>query len=122
MSDEIVAKHNLNAAQYTILELLSEQGPLKQTQIAQFLSVTPANISQMIAKMERANWVKRVAKGASKVVELTPRSVELIAKLNPEMRSFMGSRFDTLNAAELNALDVVVDKLLRDHGVDATAV
>lgn len=119
MSDGIVAKHDLNAAQYTILELLSEKGPLKQTQIAQFLSVTPANISQMIAKMERAKWVKRVAKGASKVVELTPTSVELIDSLRPEMRALMSSRFDVLDEQEFKALDALVNKLLHSHGVES---
>lgn len=50
---------NLTTSQFTVLELLMQQGALKPSDLLPFLATTPAAVTMLLDRMERGELIRR---------------------------------------------------------------
>ncbi|MEE8602353.1 MarR family winged helix-turn-helix transcriptional regulator [Euzebya tangerina] len=94
----------VNAAQFLILSHISRSGPAAQSGLVAELGTTPANISQLVTKLEAADLVRREAEGTTRRVHLTDDGRAVIAHLMPQYRAFITARFAVLGEEDLTQL------------------
>ena len=106
-----LADREVSAGQFQVLSTLERRGALRQKEIVEALGVTKGNVSQLLAKLERAGFVERSAEGVSKVVTLTGPGRALVAELRPSHAAFLAERFAALGSAERRALREILAAL-----------
>lgn len=104
----------VNPAQYLLLATLDQHGPSRQRDLCRRLGTTPANVSQLLKKLEAVGLVQRHEDGAAKVSELTAAGRDVLGVLRPAHRAFIGRQFAALDDHSLQALRSHLRRLLTD--------
>lgn len=88
---------NVTAHQYVLLEILSQNGPSKQSELVQYASSDPNTIRAMVLTMCKLDLVERVkhpTDGRAWLVQLTPKAEALMPQLR-ERGKLVRNRFST---------------------------
>lgn len=102
----------ISPAQFFILATVERRSGAQQSELAETLGVTSANVSQLVAKLEDAKLVTRTERGRAKEVHLTSRGRQVVDRLRPEHDAFLASQFAALSPAERRTLLSLFEKLL----------
>jgi len=81
-----IFNNKLTVPQYSVLEVLYNQGPMPLKKIGEKLFVSGANITCVVDNLEKEDLVRRVPSNIDRriiMAELTPKGQEKIAKLFP---------------------------------------
>lgn len=103
-ADASLVDKGISPAQFFILATLARRGELQQAELAALLRVTPANVSQLVSKLEEARMVRRIQRGKARGLALTAKGRTLHQKLRPEHDEFMQAQFRALDRTEQNLL------------------
>jgi len=104
----------LTVTQFGLLEVLFHLGPLCQSQLAAKLLKSTANLTLVVANLEKAGLVKRVRQPDDLrfiTISLSPRGRTLIAKLFPKVAARIAEEFSVLNDDEKAELSRLSKKL-----------
>jgi MarR family 2-MHQ and catechol resistance regulon transcriptional repressor len=110
------AGFEITRPRFTLLRMLylSPEHRLPQSEIAQSMRVSGANVTQLIDALEREGWVERLINPADKRVtfaQLTPDGEERCSRLLPAMIEFMEGSMSGLTIEELSLLEGLLAKL-----------
>ena len=110
------AGFEITRPRFTLLRMLylSPEHRLPQSEIAQSMRVSGANVTQLIDALEREGWVERMINPADKRVtfaQLTPDGEERCARLLPAMIEFMEDSMSGLTSEEVAQLEGLLAKL-----------
>lgn len=101
----------ITPAQFFVLRTLRARRAVTQGGLAEAMGVTAGNVSQLIAKLELANLVRRTGRGRAKEVSLTPAGARVVSQFAPHHETFLRERFAALDPDERTALWSLVQKL-----------
>jgi DNA-binding MarR family transcriptional regulator len=113
-ADAALEGRGVSPAQFFILATVARQGELRQSELAERLGVTAANVSQLVSKLVEGRLVSRTEDGKAKIVRLTAKGLRLVAELTPEHDAFLRSRFEKLTLQERTELLSLVAKLTEE--------
>jgi MarR family 2-MHQ and catechol resistance regulon transcriptional repressor len=105
---------DLTVTQFAVLETLFHLGPLCQGSLAAKLLKSTANLTLVIANLEKAGMIKRVRQPNDLryiMVSLTPRGRGFIRRLFPKVAARIAAEFDVLTADEKTELCRLAKKL-----------
>lgn len=94
---------DLSVTQFGVLEVLFHLGPLCQNQLAAKLLKSSANLTLVIANLEKAGLIKRVRQPEDKrfiTISLSPRGHTFIAKLFPKVAAKIAEEFAIFSPTE----------------------
>jgi len=94
---------SLSVTQFAVLEVLFHLGPLCQSQLALKLLKSTANLTLVIANLEKAGLIKRVRQPDDLrfiKISLSPRGRTLITNLFPKMAARIANEFAVLDSQE----------------------
>jgi DNA-binding MarR family transcriptional regulator len=116
------AGFDITRPRFTVLRMLylAPERRLPQSEIAHQMSVSGANVTQLIDALEREGWVQRVVNPADKRVtfaQLTAEGEERCARLLPAMIEYMEDSCGPLTEEERVQLSALLGKVRRylDH-------
>ncbi len=115
-----LAEAGLTQTQFGVLEALLHLGPLTQRVLVRKVLTSPANMTDVIDKLEERGWVARcrvVADRRNVEVGLTEAGQCFIATLFPRHAEAIAAAMAALSDAELATLD----QLLRRLGLGAAS-
>jgi MarR family transcriptional regulator, 2-MHQ and catechol-resistance regulon repressor len=104
----------LTVTQFAVLESLFHLGPLCQGSLASKLLKSTANLTLVIANLEKAGLIKRVRQPDDLrfiTVSLTSRGRNFIARLFPKVAASIATEFAVLTAREKIELGRLTKKL-----------
>ncbi len=107
---------DLTRPRYTIVRslYLSPENAIAQSELAQTLRVSGANVTQLIDGLVAEGWVERVVSPADRRVvhaRLTAKGGEMAARLIPAIVDFMQDSCSELTSAERAELHRLLDKV-----------
>jgi len=105
---------NLTVTQFGVLETLLHLGPLCQSQLAGKLLKSTANLTLVIANLEKAGLIHRTRQPDDLrfiTITLTPRGRRLITELFPRVSARIASEFSVLSDSEKSELGRLAKKL-----------
>jgi DNA-binding MarR family transcriptional regulator len=114
--DRRMAEHGASLARTKLLLCLQKRGPVRATDIAEYFSHSPRTVTEAIDGLERDGLVERKPDPSdrrAKLVQITPKGVEAVARTEPLRRQIIEQSFGTLLPAERKSLDAVLEKLSR---------
>jgi MarR family 2-MHQ and catechol resistance regulon transcriptional repressor len=104
----------LTIPQYSVLEVIYNQGPMPLKKIGEKLFVSGANITCVVDNLEKEDYVKRVPSNIDRriiMAELTPKGLEKISKLYPQNAKNIVEVAANLSKDEQLTLDRLLTKL-----------
>ena len=104
----------LTIPQYSVLEVIYNQGPMPLKKIGEKLFVSGANITCVVDNLEKEDYVKRVPSNIDRriiIAELTPKGLEKISKLYPQNAKNIVEVAANLSKDEQLTLDRLLTKL-----------
>lgn len=104
----------LTVTQFGVLETLHHLGPLCQGSLASKLLKSSANLTLVIANLEKSGLIRRVRQPHDLryvTVSLTPRGRAFIARLFPKVAARIAAEFAVLSNAEKAELGRLTKKL-----------
>ncbi|MEM5948097.1 MarR family transcriptional regulator [Spirochaetia bacterium 38H-sp] len=107
-------KENLYPGQHRLLFFLHHNQPANQSSIAQALMVSPASVTVVLRRMEKAGLVSRVTdKGDRRrqLVRLTDKGEEIVATAISGLRKFYAECFKGFSNEEIDAAKRVFEKI-----------
>ena len=114
-NNQVVEEFGLTAAQFGIIEVLNEHGPLPLKKISYQLYVTGANMTSVIDKLEADSLVVRVhSKEDRRVIyaELTDKGKDVLKKILPKFLDNLLTLCEKVSIDEQKQLISVVGKFL----------
>jgi len=90
-----LSKYNLTPAKFNILLMAKHKGNSKglpQNEIARLLLVTISNITRMVDKLEKDNYVERLAKKGDRrvnLIKITEKGSALLDEIWPEYKTML---------------------------------
>ncbi len=109
----------LTVTQFAVLETLFHLGPLCQGALAEKLLKSTANLTLVIANLEKAGLIRRQRQPDDLryiTISLTPTGKRLIGGLFPQVAARIADEFSILTEAEKNELCRLTKKLgLQSH-------
>jgi MarR family 2-MHQ and catechol resistance regulon transcriptional repressor len=104
---EVLARHDLTASQFGILESLLHLGPLCQKELAQKLLVSGGNVTMVVDNLEKRALVARERSATDRrlvTVALTTAGRKLVAAVFPRHMAIIVAQFGILSPAEQETL------------------
>ena len=105
---------DLTVTQFAVLEVLFHLGPLCQSQLAAKLLKSTANLTLVIANLEKAGLIKRIRQPEDMrfiTISLNPRGRALIASLFPKVAARIADEFSVLDPQEKTEFGRLAKKL-----------
>ena len=106
-----LAARGRTPAQFQALRTLSRHPGCSQQQLAESLGVTKGNVSQLLARLEADDLVRREPDGAAYVLRLTPAAERLTAELVPAHDAFLEQWFAALAPAQRRELERLLERV-----------
>jgi len=109
-----IEETGLGLSDFGVLELLLHRGPLPVNTIGPMVDLTPGSISIAVDRLFAKGLVTRVESVEDRrvrIVTLTPRGKDLIAKAFRKHAGQMKRVFSALSSEELRALEVALKKV-----------
>ncbi|MAT59297.1 MAG: MarR family transcriptional regulator [Melioribacteraceae bacterium] len=107
-------KHKLTAPQFSVLEVLNQQGPMPLKRISEHLLVTGANITCVVDNLEKEDLVKRVpSKQDRRVIhaEITEKGKAKMSDIYTNYVNNMRETAAVLSEGEVDQLINTLDKI-----------
>lgn len=104
-------KWDVSVPQYELLVQVSRQDQISQKQLAENLSVSKGNITQLMNKMESLGYVQRRQEWKVKYVSLTEKGKELYNSISLEQKTYFTDQFKELTKKEQKQLIKLLRKL-----------
>jgi MarR family 2-MHQ and catechol resistance regulon transcriptional repressor len=114
-----IFESKLTVPQYSVLEVIYNQGPMPLKKIGEKLFVSGANITCVVDNLEKEEFVKRVPSNIDRriiIAELTPKGLEKISKLYPQNTKNIVDVTTNLTKEEQLSLDKLLTKLCGNKG------
>lgn len=111
--DKLVSKEGLTRAQFHALRCAAE-GPLSMKAMSEKMSVTKADITGLVGKLETKGLVRRESNRQDKretMIELTPKGAAVQKRVGSRYRAFVQESLGVLTAEEQASLGRVLRKL-----------
>ncbi|WP_158735547.1 MarR family winged helix-turn-helix transcriptional regulator [Alteribacillus sp. YIM 98480] len=111
--NEHLQKHDLYTSQWTILYVLSQKGPMSQTDIWQYLKVEAPTMTRTLARMETSGWIHRKP-GKDKrerIVVLTEEAKEKLPDVMKTIKQFEQQFVAHISNSEQDQLYHLLEKL-----------
>ena len=105
----------LSPAQFNIIFQIGKHPGLSQQDLAKKVLVTKGNVSQLLAKLEQQQLVRREQDGVTNALYLTNRGRSLLLGILPNYDCFIAERFAGLSEKEQEALMQLLKKLDQSH-------
>ena len=108
-----LADAGVGAAQFTLLMLLRQAGPQRQTDLADFISADSTTLTRTLAVVERQGWVSQ-AVGTDRRVRIwsiTPKGTQKLESALPLWESAQSSLKAKLAPDEWNTLRALLAKV-----------
>lgn len=102
---------NITASQFDALNQIGLYQPITQQELGEKLEVTKGNITQLLRRMEAANWIRREQEWKTKYISLTEEGSKLYEKVLPSQEDFQVDQFGKLDKAEQKQLLKLLRKL-----------
>jgi DNA-binding MarR family transcriptional regulator len=125
LNRELNIEHGLTITRYRALELLSrpDSRPMKQSDVAQSLLVTPSSVTRLLARLEEAGLVERAISPTDHRVgyaRVTDSGASKLAKASRSHFDAVRSSLETrLTADEIDQLIQLLGKVLGAEPDDA---
>ena len=120
-SESALAGTHLSIATWRVLAALSNNGPLRQIDIAEITSMDVSTMSRLVTRLVQMGLVSRTRSSTSNrevVVELTPKVATLVARLIPIAEDLQETATRGLSKQDLavvkRALRRMHENLMRD--------
>lgn len=110
-TNQYLKKFDITATQFDALNHIGLHQPITQQQLGEKLAVTKGNITQLLKRMECANWIKREQDWKTKYISLTEVGTELYEKIVPSQEQFHMDQFSKLTQQEQQQLLSLLKKL-----------
>jgi len=124
-SESALAGTHLSIAPWRVLAALSNNGPLRQIDIAEITSMDVSTMSRLVTRLVQMGLVSRTRSSTSNrevVVELTPKAAILVARLIPIAEDLQETATRGLSKQDLavvkRALRRMHENLMRDGAVE----
>lgn len=111
-AEQLLKQHPISPAQLKLLETLHALGGCTQIKLATTLQSTPANISQLLAKLEAQGLITRAAHGVSKHIHITAQGIRTLEHLQPQHDALIAQRLSALTPQELQIMKMWLARLL----------
>jgi len=117
---EFFQPFGLTDVQFNVLMLLlhqsDEEGGLSQARISEMMLVNRANVTSLIDRMEKAEFVKRTAADDRRynIIKMTSKAKKLLDKVRPLYAKEVQKAMNCLNEAEQKKLIANMEKI-REH-------
>ena len=111
--NEKLKEYHLYSSQWAILYCLDQYGPMKQTDIWQYLNVEAPTTTRTLVKMERNNWVVRL-EGKDKrerIVQLTDNAELLIPEIKESIQEIEQSLLINFDPDEIQQFHTLLKKI-----------
>lgn len=114
--NEVLAKHDLYHAQFTILYMLYEQQTLTLTAMWKYLNVEAPTVTRTVSRLEQIGYVQRVegADKREKMVELTTLAKKEMPAIIEDIESFEQRMLSRLTTEEIDNLEQILKKMKGD--------
>lgn len=112
---DLVQSYGITPPQYLVLRQIRDEN-LTQQALADRLSVTKGNISQMLAILERDDLVIRQQEGAANRLYLTEEGKDVLDRVEPAHRELVRHCLGLLSIDDLAHFDSLLNTV--DQGVD----
>ena len=102
--EDALSGTQLSIATWRVLAALSNNGPLRQIDIAEITSTEVSTLSRLVTRLVRLRLVSRKRSARSNrevLVELTPKATALVARLIPIAEKLQGTATCGLSKQEL---------------------
>lgn len=104
--------HGLSPAQFNVLNLLSDQpAGLKAGELARQMVVDPANVTRLLATMEKKRWLRSAAApddGRQRIVCLTPAGQKIWKASSGAYHTALDRLTSRLTEAQVSATQTVL--------------
>jgi DNA-binding MarR family transcriptional regulator len=113
-SEELLSEEDLTRPQFQALRCVAEKGTTQMKGISAKLSVTPANITGIIDRLESKGLLKRAAHLGDRratIIELTPKGAALQKRVSSKYKEFMRNSLKVLTRDEQKMLRDILMKL-----------
>jgi DNA-binding MarR family transcriptional regulator len=113
-TEELLSKEGMTKAQFLALLCVAEKGPIPMKRISEKMSVTRANVTGLIDKLESKGFVKRTEQDLDRrttIIELTPKGRAVQDRLSSKYKEFMHNSLSALSEDEKETLRRVLTKV-----------
>ncbi|MCM2674409.1 MarR family winged helix-turn-helix transcriptional regulator [Alkalicoccobacillus plakortidis] len=111
MSNEHVKPYDLTISQFDLLVQTQANQPISQMDLAEKLLVTKGSITQMLAKLEQRDLIKKEQDWRIKRISLTEKGELLMQQARPDQSAFQSSLFSSLTRDEQKQLNILLKKI-----------
>ena len=108
-------KYHLNFAQNKILMLLCEKGPMTQGELLCELKIQAGSLSEILSKIESAQFVKKERSASDKrtiLVSVTEEGVKQAEAFKEERQRLAAFLFEGVSDSDKESLDRILSQLL----------
>jgi len=113
-SEELLSEEGLTRPQFQALRCVAEKGATPMKGISDKLSVTPANITGIIDRLESKGLLRRSAQAGDRratIVELTTKGTAVQERVSTKYKEFMKGSLKALSRDEQKSLRDILVKL-----------
>jgi len=113
-SEELLSEEGLTRPQFQALRFVAEKGATPMKGISDKLSVTPANVTGIIDRLESKGLLKRgvhVGDRRATIIELTPKGIAIQERVASKYKGFMRDSLKALSRDEQRSLRELLVKL-----------
>lgn len=114
--DRRMAKEGASLARTKMLLCIQKLGPLRATDIAEYLGQSPRTVTEAIDGLERDGLVERKPDPSdrrAKLIEITPNGIQAVERTEPIRRQIVDQVFGTLLPEERESFGAILEKLSR---------
>ncbi len=105
-AEDITKTKSITGAQFFILSLIIKNPNITQTEIVKKMNSSRANVSQILKKMEAAQFINR-----DKPLSVTEKGIDSYEKIKPSHDAFFDEIFKTLDEEEKKQLLHILEKI-----------
>lgn len=111
--NEVLKKHDLYHAQWTILFVLQKQGPMSLTAIWKYLNVEAPTVTRTVARLEELGWVQREMgiDKREKIVSLTDKALAAFPSIEASIVQYEEEIVQHLDESEQRQLITLLKKM-----------
>ncbi len=110
-STKHLSQWGLTAPQFDALIQIGKQQPLSQKELAEKLLVTKGNVTQSLARLEKAGLIQREQHWRTKLISLTSQGMALFQEVVPKQERFQAKQLQGLSKEEQKQLLRLLRKL-----------
>ena len=114
--NDVLARHGLHHAQFTILFLLRERQSMSLTAIWKYLNVEAPTVTRTVTRLEQMGFVQRVVGSdkREKIIELTPFAFDALPAIIEDVESYERQMLRHLNDQDIKQLEAILNKMKGD--------